>query len=127
MTGNDSSIMDRLVDKRGYDEIYAAIAAFVEDNPDRLDLLYKSNTVKEPDTATLTDIEIISTNDVVTDGDKITFSVTVSTDIEVEETVRRNRETDGVSQWFKVDCEVVLQGGSQVFRICDTNIYEGRK
>ena len=44
------------------------------------------------------DMELIKTANCVTDEDEIIFDAIVSCEIEIEETVRRNRETDSASQ-----------------------------
>jgi len=123
MANDKSTVIDKLVDKRGYDIIYSAIAGYVEDNPDKLDLLYESNFVEEPDGASLVDIEIIRTANVNTKGDTVSFDVILSADIEIEETVKRNRETDSVCQWFRLRCEVTVKDSVKIFAVNNVQIY----
>ena len=123
MASDKSTVIDKLVDKRGYDSIYSSIEEFVGDNPDKLDLLYESNFLEEPDGASLVDIEIIRTANVNTKGDTVSFDVIVSADIEIEETVKRNRETDSVSQWFRLRCEVTVKDSVKSFTVKNVQIY----
>jgi hypothetical protein len=127
MVTKESSIIERLIDKRGYDAVYKAVAAFVEENLDKLDLMYKSKLVEEPDAASLADLNIERTINEQTSGDKITFDVIVSAEIEIEETVSRNYETDGVTQWFKVACVVVLGDGIGSFNVGSVEVYEAQR
>ena len=106
MGKKEETAMEKYIEEHGYNTVHSALANYIEDNPDKLDLLYESNFVKEPDDAELSSIEIIRTENVRTSGDIISADVIVCAEIEIEETVRRNRETDGVQQWFRVKCEI---------------------
>ena len=100
--------IDRFTDKKCYDAIYSALSSYIEDNPDCLELNHTSNFVQEPDGASLIDMEIIKTENCVINEDEIIFDTVVSCEIEIEETVNRNRETDSTSQWFRLHCKALL-------------------
>lgn len=123
MANNTDSILERFLDKRGYDALYSALSNYIEDNPDNLDLLYGSNFVEEPDGARLDDMDIIRTVNVDIDGDSISFDAIVSAEIEIEETVRRNRETDNVRQWFNMKCEVDVTDTPGLLKVHKVSVY----
>lgn len=66
-----------------------------EDNPDKLES--NSYRVQSPDEAALSDFDIITIDITDSPGNSILFDVIVSAEVEIAETVRRNRETDGTS------------------------------
>ena len=110
-----------VIEDRFYNRISNALSTFVEDNPSKLDS--KSNCVQKPDEATLSDAEIKLVNITDSEGNEILFDVVVSAEIEVSETVRRNRETDSMEQWFRISCSAELEDGLQNFYISDIDIY----
>jgi len=123
MQSTQDSIIERFLDKKGYDTVFNTLSAYIEDNPEKLDLLYGSNLVEEPDGARLEDIELIRTGNVSIDGGIVSFTAIVSADIEIEETVSRNRETDSVIQWFELKCEFDADNALIPIRVFDVNIY----
>ena len=104
-----------------YDDIFNALSEYVESNPDRLDV--DSHVVESPDEASLDDARIMSINITDSEGNGILFDVVVAAEIEVAETVRRNRETDGVEQWFRISCSADLEDGLQSFDVTGIHIY----
>lgn len=80
----------QVLDNNYYDDIYNAIASFIDDNPSRI----KSNSqvVKKVEEATLDDIDIknISIND--SSENEILVDIVVEAEIEIFETIRRNRK-----------------------------------
>ena len=111
-----------VVENLFYDDIFSALSEYIEDNPGRLDI--NSHSVGRPDEAVLVDMAVrfvTITADV--EGSKILFDVVVSAEIEISETVRRNRETDGAGQWFKVSCSAELDDGIQAFAIKSVDVY----
>ena len=127
MEPNKASDLDRLVDKKCYTAIYNAVSQYVEDNPDALELSGVSNFVKEPDGASLSDMELIRSCNAVMNDDEIVFDAIVSCEIEIEETVRRNRETDGVRQWFKIQCRAILDETLKSFQVMRIEVYSTGK
>lgn len=115
--------IDRFIDKKCYDAMYSALSRYIEDNPDSLELGQVSNFVEEPDGASLIDMEIIKTENCVIDEDEITFDTIVSCEIEIEETVNRNRETDSSSQWFRMHCKAVLADTLKSFTVSNIEVY----
>ena len=104
-----------------YNDIFNALSAFVEDNPSRLE--NNSYRVQNPDEAALSDFKVQFVNITESEGNEVLFDVVVSAEVEIAETVRRNRETDGIEQWFRVSCTAELEDGIQDFRISDIQIY----
>ncbi len=115
--------IDRFIDKKCYDAIYSALSSYIEDNPDGLELDQTSNFVEEPDGASLIDMEIVKTENCIIDEDEITFDTVVSCELEIEETVKRNRETDSASQWFRMHCKAVLADTLKSFTVSDIEVY----
>jgi len=123
MGDNKNSDLLKLIDKKCYTTIYDAVSRFIEDNPDELDLRGASNFIDEPDAASLNEMELIKTCNVVVDEDVITFDMIVSCEIEIEETVRRNRETDGATQWFRIRCKALLEETLKSFEVIKIEVY----
>lgn len=103
------------------DGIFNALSEYVESNPGRLDV--DSYVVERPDEASLDDVRIRSINITDSEGNGILFDVVVAAEIEVAETVRRNRETDGVEQWFRISCSAEMEDGLKNFDITGIHIY----
>jgi hypothetical protein len=117
------SEIDRFIDKKCFDALYSALSSYIEDNPDNLELESTSNFVEEPDGACLIDMEIIKTENCVIEEDEITFDTIISCEIEIEETIKRNRETDSVNQWFRMQCKAVLADTLKSFSISNIEVY----
>lgn len=108
-----------------YDDIFLSLSKFIEDNPDRLET--NSYRIKGPDEAILSDFQIQFVNITNSAGNEIIFDVVVSAEIEIAETVRRNRETDGIGQWFRISCSAELEDGIQHFRASNVEVYSKYK
>ena len=110
-----------VIQEEYYNEIFEKLSTFVEDNPSHLES--RSYIVEEPDEATLEDFEVKWIN--ITDSPDCTlnFDVIVSLEIQIAETVKRNRETDGFIQWFRISCTAILEDGLQEFGVTDISIY----
>ncbi|MGE5417505.1 MAG: hypothetical protein ACM3UZ_12280 [Acidobacteriota bacterium] len=111
-----------VIEDRFYNNIFDALSRFIEDHPDKLDI--NSSRIQNPDEAALSDIQVKFINITDSQGDKIFFDVVVSAEIEVAETLRRrDRETDGIEQWFQISCSASLEDGLRSFCISDIHIY----
>lgn len=104
-----------------YDDIFNALSEYIENSPDKLE--GNSHCVESPDEAALSAFEVKFVDITDSEGNKIFFDVVVSAEIEVAETVKRNRETDGIEQWFRISCFAELEDGFQNFYISDIHIY----
>jgi len=104
-----------------YNELYDELSAYIEDNPDKLES--SSYHVQSPDEAALSDFEIIMIDITDSPGNAILFDVIVSAEVEIAETVRRNRETDGIEQWFRISCRADLDDEIQNFCISSISLY----
>lgn len=89
---------------KNYDAIYNAVASFVEENPDGLELRFPSNIVEQPDEAELSEIEVICTRKIIEKNDRLFFDILVNAEVQIWETVRRDRHSDGVRQWMELNC-----------------------
>src|SRR5690606_28428161 len=98
-----------------YNEIFDELSEFIEENPSHLES--KSYFVEEPDEASLEDFEVKWINIISSRDHSIYFDVIVSAEIQIAETVKRNRETDGLIQWFRISCRAVLEDGLQDFGV----------
>lgn len=104
-----------------YDDIFNELSKYVEDNPDKMDS--SSHCVESPDEATLSDFQVKLVDITDSEDNEIRFDVVVSAEIEIAETVKRNRETDGIEQWFRISCSAELEDGLQNFTISDIHVY----
>jgi hypothetical protein len=110
-----------VIEDRLFNEIFNALSIFIEDNPGKLE--GNSHCVESPDEATLSDLEVKLVDITDSEGNEILFDVVVSAEIEIAETVKRNRETDGTEQWFRISCSAELEDGLKNFTISDIHIY----
>lgn len=113
-----------VIKDRFYDEIFNEIAVFVEENPYGLEK--NTHNVQSPDEATLDDFEIRMIDIIKSQGNEIDFDVIVVAQIEIAETVRRNRQTDSMEQWFKISCSAKLDDGLKDFSVSDISVYNYR-
>ena len=104
-----------------YDDIFNELSAYIEDNPDKIDS--NSHRIGSPDDATLSDFQVKLVDITDSLGNEILFDVVVSAEIEIAETVKRNRETDGIEQWFRISCSAELEDGFQNFKIFGIYVY----
>ncbi len=113
------------IEARYDNELWKVVASFIAENPGRLEC--RSYRVPNPDEAELSDLHIkrVSVRD--TGGTGIAFDVLTEAEIEVAETVHRNRESDSVFQWFKVSCTGDLDDGLHNFAMCTPTVYTGSR
>lgn len=104
-----------------YDKIFHELSSYIEDNPDKLE--FNSYIIQSPDEAALCDFEIKTVDITDSPGNKILFDIVVAAEIEISETVRRNRETDGIEQWFRISCRADLNDGLDNFYISSITLY----
>lgn len=104
-----------------YNEIFDELSEFIEEDPSHLESI--SYLIEESDEATLEDFEVKRINITSSQDNSNYFDVIVSADIQIAETVKRNRETDGLIQWFRISCTAILEDGIQNFGVTDVSIY----
>lgn len=112
------------VGNRFYNELFAAVAAFLEQNPDKLDV--PSRSVRTIDAVELSDITVkqVYVND--RPDMKIAFDVLVEAEFVIAETDRHNDRYDEKQQWFKVSCTGDLACSLNDFTITDIEVYSNR-
>lgn len=116
-------LFEKLIDRTCYDAMYKALSNHISVNYDNLDLAEKSNIIEEVHDASLEDMEIVRINNIKQDDDAVKFDVVVSCEIEIEETIRRDRQVDSASQWFKLLCGAVLDGTLKNFKVRAVEVY----
>ena len=104
-----------------YNDLFDELSEYIEDNPDKLES--NSYHVQSPDEAVLSDFDIITIDITDSPGNSVLFDVIVSAEVEIAEIVRRNRETDGIEQWFRISCKADLDDGIQNIQIMSVSIY----
>lgn len=115
-----ASFKDVIAD-RFYDVIFSALAAYIEENPTRLGC--RSSCVEEPEEARLEDMAVRLLSITGTTSTELKFDVVVSAEMEIAETVHRERESDSAEQWFRVSCSCDISNGIKNFRVEDFRIY----
>ena len=114
------------ITNRFYDELYAAIAGFLEDRADKL--RFSSCWVRFLDSAELSDIEVKQVYVSNRPDMKIAFDVIVEAQIEISETDRNNDRYDDKCLWFRISCTGDLACNLDDFEIQDIHEYvPGRK
>lgn len=96
-----------VIQEQFFNEIYQELGVFIETNPSQLES--SSNFVLEPDEASLEDFEVKWVKIMSSPDNYLYFDVIVSAEIQIAETIKRNRETDGLIQWFRISCTSILE------------------
>jgi len=123
MANEKKKLFEKLIDKTCYDSMYKAVSEHISDNYKDLGLAERSNIIEEVHDASLDDMEIQRLGNIEQDDDAVKFDVVVSCEIEIEETVRRDRQVDSASQWFTLSCSAVLDGDLQNFKVSNIDVY----
>lgn len=118
------SRMEILINEQFYNPIFAVLSSYIADNYELLELASKLKSVEEPQAATLYDLEIKSITNINDLNDILTFDVITACDIEIEETIRRERECDSVHQWLRVQCSASFDGEISDFRVRRITVYD---
>lgn len=115
-----------LIEDKCYDEIFEATRAYVEENPDKFS--EESDLVDDPDEAELLDISVQFVTIHENPNSHLKFEVVVSAEIEVCQRMPHSySESDGISQWFTINCSGDLNGGLNNFQTYDVEIYYRHK
>ncbi|TQS71925.1 ImmA/IrrE family metallo-endopeptidase [Ornithinibacillus gellani] len=104
-----------------YDELFNKLASFVEGDPSRLES--ESNLVLEPDEAELIDFEVKWINLTGSPDNYIFFDVIVESQVLIAETIKREKEIDDITQWFRISCRAILENGLHEFSVTDIAVY----
>lgn len=102
---------------------YAPLSSYIEDNFTRIDLTYSTAVIENVEQATLLDCELIKVDDITQNDDTLIFQVVVSAEIEIEETIRRDREVDNVHKWFTLTCSAVIDDIPGSFAVISIRVY----
>lgn len=95
----------KVIDRTILDVAFSPLSTYIENNYSRLDLTCKAKVIENVEQATLIDFELIRVADITLLKDnKLMFQVIVDAEIEIEETIRRDREVEGVNKWFMLSC-----------------------
>jgi hypothetical protein len=123
MASELNKTFEKLIDKTCFNKIFNAVSEYIDDNYRHLDLAERSNFIEEVQEASLDDLQILRISNIEQDDDIVKFDVIVNCDIEIEETVRRDRQVDSASQWFTVSCSAILDDSLKNFKIAAIDIY----
>ncbi len=107
----------KVINREILDVAYTPLSTYIEDNYSRLDLTYKAKIVGNVEQATLMDFELIRVADITQNNDKLMFQVVVDAEIEIEETIRRDREVEGVNKWFVLSCSAEIDNIPNSFAV----------
>lgn len=103
-----TELFKQMVEQRYYDDIYSAMENEIADNFARYDLETRAHVVNEILTASLDHVEIIRIYDIEQDQAEVTFSVLISCDIEVGDYAYGENISEGICQWFELNCSAIL-------------------
>lgn len=122
MTSN-RSFKDYVAD-RFYNELFAAIKDYAEENGEDLDLrLYQIRNISSMELSDI-DVKFVSVND-LPEMD-IEFDVAVEAEFEVCETDYHYDDSEFAKQWFMLKCSGNLEDSLNVFTISSITIYSGK-
>lgn len=119
-------IMDafkKVINRNILNVAYSPLSSYIEENFSRIDLTYSSNVIENVEQATLLDFELIKVADINQNDDTLIFQVTVSAEIEIEETIRRDREVDSVQKWFTLTCSAEIDNIPGSFMVQSIRVY----
>ena len=103
--GKSFSLLDYIQDNY-YNMIFNELSTYVEVNPDNIGC--STFNVYSPDEATLDSLELHKIRIKQGSNNWLFFDIVGIAQLEIAETVKRERETDGVTQWFKISCSAHL-------------------
>jgi len=110
-----------VIENQFFSVIESAINEYVSDNLGRLDL--RSYRVQQAEEFFVSDLHIKRVDVSDAPGEGIRFDVIVEADMEVAETMLRDREIDEVSEWFRISCRGSLHNGLHDLEITNINTY----
>lgn len=109
---------------RFYNELFAAISDFAEENSDDLNLrLYQVNRIRGIELSDIT-IKYVSVNNFP--GSEIEFEVAIEAEFNVREADYHYDTDEFTNQWFMVKCKGDLACGLGDFQITGISIYNGK-
>jgi hypothetical protein len=114
-----------VIENRFYNFIEKAVAEYVSDNLDRLDL--RSYHVRDADSVELAELTIKRVDVSDAAGTAIRFDVITEAELVVSQRYHSDVETDDASEWFRVSCQADLDGGLRNFEIIAVNVYTSSK
>lgn len=109
---------------RFYNELFAAIKEYIEENTNDLELhLYQVRTIGEIELSDI-DVEFVSVNDLP--QMKIEFDVAVEAEMEVKEADYHYDDAENCKQWFLLNCSGDLNCSLNDFVIKSISLYNGK-
>jgi len=117
MTHEITNAFEKIIDRKLLDAAFNQLSSYVEDNYPHLNLAYNAKAIEIVEHATLTDFELVRTIDITQNDDKLVFKVIVAVEIEIEETVRRDREVESVNKKFILSCSAKIDDIQDSFNV----------
>jgi hypothetical protein len=112
-----------VVDRNLLNVAYAPLSSFIEDNFNYIDLAYSSHEIENVEQASLLDFELVKVTDINQQDDALIFQVIVCAEVEIEETIRRDREVDCVQKWFTLICSSEIDDIPGSFSVKSIRVY----
>lgn len=119
-------IMDafkKVIDRNILNVAYAPLSSYIEDNFNRINLTYSSNIIENVEQASLLDFELVKVDDINQNDDILIFQVVIDAEIEIEETIHRDREVDNVQKWFILTCSSETDDIPGTFAVKSIRVY----
>ena len=102
MVKEADAYLDVFIKKYCEHNIFDSVSAYVERHFDEMDLEYSSDIIDNPENARLIGIEYKFPTDIKVFGTSVKFKAVYDCEIEIEQTIKREREEDSVNQWVSV-------------------------
>jgi hypothetical protein len=104
MSQQITNAFEKVIDRRILEIAYEPLSSYIEDNYMRLNLANNAKTIENVEQSTLLDFELIRINDIIQNGEMLLFQIIIVAEIEIEETVRRDREVENINKKFVLSC-----------------------
>lgn len=108
MSQQITNAFEKVIDRRILEIAYEPLSSYIEDNYMRLNLANNAKTIENVEQSTLLDFELVRINDIIQNGEMLLFQIIIVAEIEIEETVRRDREVENINKKFVLSCSASI-------------------
>ncbi len=120
----------KYVSKHHENDLYDAMASFISDNIDDLELWSNRIDVDNLDEENISfeemEVKYVFVNGETT-SNEIEFDVVVHGDVCFKEVTRHNNEEGSFTRWFRLNCKATIDGKLKDFRVLEVEPYDKKK